>query len=47
MIWVALLVTWVLARLCANLVADLPDPPPAAEPDDRRAEIDGENVFYF
>ena len=47
MIWVALLVTWLLARLCADLVADLPDPTPAVEPDDRRAEIDGENVFYF
>jgi len=47
MIWVALLTTWALLRLCADLVADLPDPPPAAETDDRRAEIDGENVFYF
>ena len=47
MIWVALLVTWLLARLFADLVAELPDPPPAPEPDDRRAKIDGENVFYF
>jgi len=47
MIWVAMLTTWVLLRLCADLVADLPDLTPAAKPEDRRAEIDGENVFYF
>jgi hypothetical protein len=51
MIWVSLLVTWVLARLCNDLIADLPppSPPPDPEPEqaERRAEIDGDNVFYF
>lgn len=51
MIWVAVLVTCVLARLCNDLIADLPppEPPPNTEPEqaDRRAEIDGDNVFYF
>jgi hypothetical protein len=51
MIWVALLVTWLLARLCNDLIADLPPPalPPDPEPEqpDRRAEIHNDNVFYF
>jgi len=51
MIWVVLIVTWVLARLCNDLIADLPPPaqPPEPEPEqaDRRAEINGDNVFYF
>jgi hypothetical protein len=51
MICVSLLVTWLLARLCNDLIANLPPPalPQDPEPEqaDRRAEIDGDNVFYF
>jgi hypothetical protein len=51
MIFVSLLVTWALARLCNDLIADLPPPAPPPEPEpeqaDRRASIDGDNVFYF
>jgi hypothetical protein len=63
MILVSLLITYVLARLCSELVANLPVPepneimfpasgrcsPPDPEPEqaERRAEIDGDNVFYF
>jgi hypothetical protein len=50
MIWVSLLVTYILARLCGELVANLPAPeplPPDAPEPDRRAEIHNDNVFYF
>jgi hypothetical protein len=51
MIWISLLVTWLLARLCNDLIATLPppEPPPDPEPEqaERRAEIDGDKVFYF